>query len=109
MATLDSVTSSAVLDRARAGDSDALDALVQAYLPRMRRWASGRLPAAARGMEDTEDVVQDTVIAAVRNLDHVDVRGAGALQAYLRRAVANRLTDLYRRHARRPGAGPLDS
>jgi RNA polymerase sigma-70 factor, ECF subfamily len=110
MAHQGSVTSSAeLLDRARAGDGAALDALVEAYLPRLRRWATGRLPAGARDMLDTDDIVQDTVVAAVRNLDHVEVRGAGALQAYLRRALTNRLTDLYRRQTRRPRAGELDS
>lgn len=97
------------LDRARAGDARALDALVQTYLPRLRRWATGRLPAGARDMLDTEDVVQETVIAAVRNLGRADLPDAGALQAYLRRALANRLTDLYRRQARQPAVADLDS
>lgn len=110
MAHPDPATSSAdLLRRVRAGDERALDRLVETYLPRLRRWATGRMPAGARDMLDTEDLVQDTIIAALRNLDHVEVRGPGALQAYLRRALANRLTDLYRRQARRPPAGPLGS
>jgi len=94
-------TSGELLQRAQAGDRWALDALLAMYLPRMRRWASGRLPDAARDMLDTAYVVQDTLVAALRRLEHVDVAGEGALQAYLRRALKNRLTDLYRRA--RPG------
>jgi RNA polymerase sigma factor (sigma-70 family) len=48
-------------------------------------------------MLDTADVVQDTLVAALRRLDKVAIDGEGALQAYLRQALKNRLTDLYRR------------
>lgn len=102
MSTLGPAASAELLERARAGDESALNALLAAYLPRMRRWATGRLPGGARELLDTEDVVQETVIAALRHLDQMEVRGDGALQAYLRRALANRLTDLYRRQLHRP-------
>jgi RNA polymerase sigma-70 factor, ECF subfamily len=104
-----SASTTDLLARSRAGDSAALTGLVQIYLPRMRRWASGRLPAAARQMLDTEDIIQETIVAALRNLDHVEVRGEGALQAYLRRALTNRLTDVYRRFGERHAQESLDS
>ncbi len=91
-----------LLLRARAGDDAALDTLLARYLPRLRRWASGRLPWGARTMVDTGDVVQDAVMAALKHLNTVELRGSGSIQAYLRQAVNNRLTDLYRRSARRP-------
>jgi RNA polymerase sigma-70 factor (ECF subfamily) len=53
-------------------------------------------------MLDTGDLVQDAVINALRHLNTFEIRTEGALQAYLRRAVNNRITDLYRRAARRP-------
>src|SRR4051812_20935327 len=93
------LSSADLLERSRAGDSAALGTLVELYLPRMRRWASGRLPVAARQLVDTEDIVQDTIIAALRNLDHVQIRDEGALQAYLRKALVNRVTDIYRKFA----------
>lgn len=88
-----------LLDRARAGDRAALNELVQRYLPRLRRWASGRLPPAARGLLDTEDIVQETVVKTIRNIDHIDAQREGALQAYLREALRNRCADAYRRVA----------
>jgi RNA polymerase sigma factor (sigma-70 family) len=61
-------------------------------------------------MLDTGDLVQDAVIRALRHLNTFDVRHDGALQAYLRQAVNNRIIDLYRRNGRRPERDemPLD-
>jgi RNA polymerase sigma factor (sigma-70 family) len=53
-------------------------------------------------MVDTGDLVQDAVIAACRHLDTLDIRHDGAVQAYLRQAVKNRIIDAYRRSSRRP-------
>ena len=104
------VESSVVLiRRAQAGDNEALNELIHRYLPRMRRWATGRLPASARDLLDTGDIVQETLVKAVRNLAHLDVQREGALQAYLRRALLNRLNDAYRRTAGRPQEAGLDS
>ena len=98
-----------LLERMRAGDTSALNRLMDRYLPRLSRWASGRLPQWARDLSDTDDLVQDTLIRSVANLDHFEARGEGALQAYLRGAVMNRIRDEIRRKRRRPTADPLDS
>ena len=37
--------------RARAGDRQAVEALLQRCLPALKRWAHGRLPAAARARD----------------------------------------------------------
>ena len=50
-----------LLERARAGDRAALESLIVRYLPRVQRWASGRLPRWARDMADTQDLVQETL------------------------------------------------
>jgi RNA polymerase sigma-70 factor (ECF subfamily) len=91
-----------LLLKAQAGDDEALNGLLARYLPRLQRWASGRLPTGVRTMLDTGDLVQDAIINALRHLNTLEVRTEGALQAYLRRAVNNRIIDLYRRAARRP-------
>src|SRR4051812_48720722 len=106
---IESESSFVLLERANQGDPLAMDALLARYLPRLRRWASGRLPSSARGALDTEDVIQDTIIRALKQFQHFDNRGEGALQAYLRRAVLNRLTDLYRSHSRTPERDSLSS
>ena len=106
----ESATASLVLlERVRGGDAAALNQLLRRYLPRLSRWASGRLPRWARDVSDTDDLVQETLIRTVRNLDHFEARGDGALQAYLRGAVMNRIRDEIRRKRHLPAAGPLDS
>jgi len=104
-----SATSSlTLLEQARNGDRSALDRLLQRYLPRLTRWASGRLPRWARDLSDTDDLVQDTLVRSVKNLPRFTPQGEGALQAYLRTAVMNRIRDEVRRRVRQPESAPLD-
>ena len=91
-----------LLERVRHGDDGALEALFIRCMPALRRWARGRLPLSARGMHDTVDIVQDTLLSALRQLKDFDARHQGALQAYLRQAVMNRIRDLVRQRDRRP-------
>ncbi len=88
--------------RARGGDSAAIDAILQRCLPSLKRWAHGRLPAAARGHLDTGDLVQDAAMNAIARLDTFEPRHVGAMQAYLRQSVINRIRDEMRRFVRRP-------
>jgi RNA polymerase sigma factor (sigma-70 family) len=48
---------------------------------------------------DTDDVVQDTLLNTFRRLEHFKPRHDGALLAYLREAVANRIRNELRRRA----------
>jgi RNA polymerase sigma-70 factor, ECF subfamily len=88
--------------RARAGDQSALEAILERCLPPLTRWAHGRLPPAARGHLDTGDLVQDAAMNAIARLDSFQPRQVGALQAYLRQSVINRIRDEMRRFGRRP-------
>ena len=97
-----------LLCRARGGDREARDEVFRRYLPRLRRWATGRLPRWARDMADTHDLVQETLLQTFKNLDRFEPRGELALQAYLRQAVANRVREEFRRFARRPGREEID-
>lgn len=91
-----------LLARARAGDPHSVEALFERCLPQLRRWARGRLPAYARDLADTHDLVQETVLHTLNKLSAFQPRHQGALQAYLREAVANRIRDEIRRVHRRP-------
>jgi len=93
-----------LLQRAKLGDAEALAALTARYLPRLQRWASGRLPLYARSLLDTADLVQETLLRAIEGLDGIEVRGPGGFQAYVRQAVLNRIRDQIRWARRRPGA-----
>jgi RNA polymerase sigma-70 factor (ECF subfamily) len=98
-----------LLERARAGDRAALDTLVERYLPRLERWASGRLPRWARDAADTQDLVQETLLHTLKQIERFDPQGEGALQAYLRQAVLNRIRDELRRAKRQPLKTTVDS
>src|SRR6476659_1661901 len=98
-----------LLERARAGDQSALNTLMARHLPRLRRWASGRLPRWARDVADTQDLVQETLLQTFKRIERFEPRGEGALQAYLRQGVLNRIRDELRRAGRRPGVAELDS
>lgn len=95
--TISEETSLSLLARAQRGDGVALEALMGRYLNRLQRWASGRVPAAARSLIDTDDVVQDALLSTFRRLEDFEPRHDGALMAYLRQAVANRIRSEIRR------------
>ena len=89
-----------LLLKAQAGDEEARNDLLGRYLPRLERWASGRLPLGVRTMLDTGDIVQEAVINALPRLNTLEVRTEKAFEAYLKRAIKNRIIDVYRRPRR---------
>jgi len=103
----DSVSTIDLLARARAGDASALDVLFARYGPELGRFAHGRLPRWARDLADTPDLVQETLLQTFKQIDRFEWRGEGALRAYMRQAVMNRVRDELRRKHRRPACEPL--
>jgi RNA polymerase sigma factor (sigma-70 family) len=93
-------TTADLLQRARLGDADALNELFGRYLPSLRRWARGRLPRWTRDLRDTDDVVQETLVQTLKHIGDFQPRHEGALQAYLRQALVNRVRDEVRRVTR---------
>ena len=93
-----------LLVRARAGDAQALEQLYRRCLNPLQKWARGRLPRWARGMTDTDDLVQDTMLRSLRGVEAFDPSHSGAFLAYLRQGVLNRMRDEIRRARRRPAA-----
>ena len=97
-----------LLERARAGDAGALDRLFARHVRPLRRWISGRLPRWARDMADTDDLVQDALLQTFKRIESFEPRRVGALQAYLRQAVLNRVRDELRRKGRRPESTDIE-
>lgn len=104
---MDEPQTASLLRQCRNGEPGARDALVQRFLPKMQRWARGRLPQFARDLAATEDLVQNTFMRALDNLEAFDARREGAFLAYLRQIFVNQLRDEIRRQGRRPPAEPL--
>ena len=98
-----------LLRRARGGENQALDDLIKRYLPTFRAWATHRFPRYARDVMDTDDLVQETLLHTIQHLPNFEPRRDGALQAYLRQALTNRIRDAIRRVQRRGPPVTLDT
>jgi len=98
-----------LVQRANAGEQEALDALCARYLPRLQRWAHGRVPPAARSALQTHDLVQDTLIKVLERLPSFEPRHEGAFQGYVRTALWNRIREIARQYQRKGAPNPLDS
>lgn len=91
-----------LLTRIRSGDLAARELLMARFLPVLRGWAHGRLPIRARGLADTDDVVQSTLVSALNHLGDFEYRHDGAFLSYLRQGVLNTIRQEIRRSGRRP-------
>jgi len=85
----------ALVERVRAGDSTAFDALVQAYM----RQAFQLAYRVVGHREDAEDLVQEAFLAAYQYLDSYDA--TRPFGPWLMRIVLNRGSNLRRSRARR--------
>jgi RNA polymerase sigma-70 factor (ECF subfamily) len=97
-------STAALLDRMRGGDSNARETLFARYLPALRRFAHGRLPHGARGLSETDDLVQMALVRALNRVDSFEPRREGAFLAYLRHILVNIVREEIRRARRRPAA-----
>lgn len=86
---------------ARAGDESARNRLVDRCLPLLKKWARGRLPHYARGLAETDDLVQGTLLRTLQRLDSIELRGPGSFLAYMRQSLMNAVRDEIRRCSRR--------
>ncbi len=102
-------STTALIDAIRAGDFDARDRLFHRCLPLLRRWARGRLPAFARDLADTEDLVQVSLLRALNNIERFEAGRPGALLAYLRKILLNAVREELRRSGRRPKAAATET
>ena len=92
----------ALIEPVRRGDREALERLLTRHVDPLRRWVSGRLPRWARDLADTDDLFQDNLLRTFKKIEDFEAPGVGALHAYLRQAVLNRVRDELRRKARSP-------
>lgn len=107
-ASADPAVTVELVRKAKAGDPDAMDALFARYEVRLRRWAHGRLPAAARGSLDTQDLVQDTLTRVFKRLHSFEPRHPGAFRDYVWTTLWNAIRDIARSAKRRGPVDPLD-
>jgi len=85
--------------RAKEGDLDAFDRLFARYYDRVRRIVRLRLGRHLQPAVETEDILQETFVAAVRAFDHFEVREEARLIDWLGKIAENRIRAAAR-HAR---------
>ena len=91
-----------LLRRGRLGDRSALDRLFVRVLRPLRNFMHGRVPRRARGLTETNDLLQDAAVGVWRRIDQLQLDEPGDLEAYVRQAVWNRIRDEARRADRTP-------
>jgi RNA polymerase sigma-70 factor (ECF subfamily) len=94
-------TSVSLLDRLAGSPTESdwrrLDAL---YRPLLQAWATrAGVPA-----NDADDLIQEVLIAVVKQVGEFDRRAEGAFRGWLRTVLGRRITDFLRRRAVRPVA-----
>jgi RNA polymerase sigma factor (sigma-70 family) len=94
--------------RLQKGDGEARARLWTRYLPRLKRWARGRLPPASRDNTSTDDLVQDAFVRSLSALQTMKPRGPRSVFAYFRMIVLNQIRDHARQSARRPRRDIVD-
>jgi RNA polymerase sigma-70 factor (ECF subfamily) len=91
-----------VLDRARNGDEEAFRVLTDPY----RRELQVHCYRILGSVQDAEDLVQETLLAAWRGLSEFE--GRASLRAWLYRIATNRCLNALRDSARRPQDAPAE-
>jgi RNA polymerase sigma-70 factor (ECF subfamily) len=87
-----------LLQRARAGDRQALDELFARHRERLRRMVDMRLDWGLRSRLDASDVVQDAYLEVAGRLEEYLRNPTLPLFLWLRLVVGERLTTLHRQH-----------
>jgi RNA polymerase sigma-70 factor (ECF subfamily) len=87
-----------LIERARAGDREALNAIFAVHRERLRRMVEVRLDWRLRARLDASDVVQDAYLDVAQRLDDYLRDPRLPLFLWLRLVVGERLSKLHRHH-----------
>ncbi len=75
------------------GDPEAVNELFSRYLPRMRRVLRIKMNPWLRSQVDPEDVLQETMMVAVRKLPELEVRTAASILQWLAKIAEYQIKD----------------
>jgi RNA polymerase sigma-70 factor, ECF subfamily len=94
----DSAETTRLLEQARSGDKEALNALFARHRARLRRMVDLRLDRRLQARIDASDVIQEAYVEVVTRLDEYLSAPSYPLFLWLRLIVGERLLKLHRRH-----------
>jgi RNA polymerase sigma-70 factor, ECF subfamily len=89
---------SALLAKARAGDSEALGKVLEGYRDYLRLLARARVGDELRVRLDPSDLVQETLLEAQRDFPQFQGQSEGELAVWLRRILVRNLADQLKYH-----------
>src|SRR5437016_6185665 len=89
----DPTSTVALLQRVQSGDRDALNQLYNRYLMRVLAAVRARLGAELRAKLESWDVVQDALMASLKNVESFNQTSEGAFLHWLATVVENRIRD----------------
>jgi len=87
-----------LVHRAQAGDRAALQSLVERYYERVRRIVRLRLGPALRTRLDSNDILQEVFLQAVRDFASFEMREPASLINWLARMAEHRIGDAWNYH-----------
>ncbi|MCA8955959.1 MAG: sigma-70 family RNA polymerase sigma factor [Planctomycetes bacterium] len=94
---------------ARGGDQTARDSIFERYLPRVAEMVSLYLGRRLRTFVDEQDLVQESMLRALRAVQRFEEYSEGTFRAYMARIVRNCIIDASRRQRVRPVLREADS
>jgi RNA polymerase sigma factor (sigma-70 family) len=89
-----------LLSRAQEGNVAAREELYRRLIPRLERFAHGRIQSSLRSLTDTQEIVQETVVRSLPRLHSFKPHHEGALLQYMKQILVNRIRDMSRRSGR---------
>jgi RNA polymerase sigma-70 factor, ECF subfamily len=87
-----------LLDKARHGDGDAVNGLLERHRAAIRRMIDRRMDRAVQRRVDASDIVQDVLVEANRRLGDYLANPTMPFGIWLRHMARDRLIDAHRRH-----------
>ena len=94
----DSETTQQLLQAAKAGDTSAVNELLERHRDSLRRMVQARLDRAVSRRVDASDVVQDVLLEAHVRLSDFIQNGTMPFHLWLRHLAKDRMIDVHRRH-----------
>jgi RNA polymerase sigma-70 factor (ECF subfamily) len=95
----------ALLEKARTGDREALSRAFEKYQRRLAVLVHFKLSPRARALEEVEDIVQETLLRAFRDIDRFSYQSPGSFLRWLSAIADHAIVDRVRYQGRERRAG----
>jgi RNA polymerase sigma-70 factor (ECF subfamily) len=99
MSLPDDLAEQQLIAKSKAGDRVALQELLVLHFTPLSKQIARRIPTAIHGEIDAEDVIQQTFVQVVRDIEHCRADAEASFSAWLRAIAEHRLQDAIRRIA----------